>query len=242
MRAVELDVLLRDGDRVGPMRAIFTPGHTEGHFAFFDEVERVRFAGDALAFVDGRLRYMARNVTPDLSAARASMKKCLELPVEWVCRGGGGLRAASTRRTCATSPLASSETSGPCWAEGRRSLRARRLGPRPEDREREVAERRQRGRTLHVHCPSRRSQRRSRARRLRCQGRERVQRAMALGNHVTTRAVPVAGITSPSHFTSCAATAGAASQKPIMASAHDSSAPIIPTRTNGTASMCAHSR
>lgn len=113
MRAVELDVLLRDGDRVGPMRAIFTPGHTEGHFAFFDEVERVRFAGDALAFVDGRLRYMARNVTPDLSAARASMKKCLELPVEWVCRGAAG--SGPPRR------------GGP--ARLRRSRRARRVAP-----------------------------------------------------------------------------------------------------------------
>ena len=87
MRAVEPDVLLSDGQEVGSMRALFTPGHTEGHFAFYDAEERVLFAGDALALVDGRLRYMARNVTPDLPAARASMKKCLEVPFEWVCAG-----------------------------------------------------------------------------------------------------------------------------------------------------------
>ena len=87
MRAVEPDVLLSDGERVGSFQALFTPGHTEGHFAFFDVDEKILFAGDALAFVDGRLRYMARNVTPDRRAARASMAKCLEVPFEWVCAG-----------------------------------------------------------------------------------------------------------------------------------------------------------
>lgn len=87
MRAVKPDVLLRDGDRVGRLRALATPGHTDGHFAFFDEEEGILFAGDALAFIDGALRFMSRPVTPDLSAARASMRRCAELPFELVCAG-----------------------------------------------------------------------------------------------------------------------------------------------------------
>ncbi|GJG86807.1 hypothetical protein tb265_19880 [Gemmatimonadetes bacterium T265] len=40
--------LLADGDRVGALRAVATPGHTPGHFAFFDERDGTLIAGDAL--------------------------------------------------------------------------------------------------------------------------------------------------------------------------------------------------
>ncbi|WP_430124860.1 MBL fold metallo-hydrolase [Paenibacillus solani] len=41
------DVLLHDGDRVGSLRAIATPGHTPGHMAFFDERSGILIAGDS---------------------------------------------------------------------------------------------------------------------------------------------------------------------------------------------------
>ena len=40
--------LLADGDRVGALRAVATPGHTPGHLAFFDERDGTVIAGDAL--------------------------------------------------------------------------------------------------------------------------------------------------------------------------------------------------
>jgi len=40
-------LLLKDGDRVGSLLAIFSPGHTPGHVAFFDIREGTLIAGDA---------------------------------------------------------------------------------------------------------------------------------------------------------------------------------------------------
>jgi len=44
-----VDNLLKDGDSVGPVRVLHTPGHTPGHLAFWWEERRVLFAGDAIA-------------------------------------------------------------------------------------------------------------------------------------------------------------------------------------------------
>ena len=52
-----------------------TPGHTPGHVSFYYAPERALFAGDALAVIGDRVRFMARPVTPDLAAARASMRR-----------------------------------------------------------------------------------------------------------------------------------------------------------------------
>jgi len=59
-------------------RRIATPGHTPGHLSFLLRPERALFAGDALAVVGGRVRFMARNVTPDQAAAWRSMEWLLE--------------------------------------------------------------------------------------------------------------------------------------------------------------------
>ncbi|MDQ5817482.1 MAG: MBL fold metallo-hydrolase [Actinomycetota bacterium] len=44
-----VDRTLRDGDQVGPVRVLHTPGHTPGHLAFWWPERRVLFAGDAIA-------------------------------------------------------------------------------------------------------------------------------------------------------------------------------------------------
>lgn len=64
-----------------------TPGHTPGHLSYYYRPEKVLFAGDALAVVHGKIRFMARPATPDLNLARASMRKCLELDSEILCPG-----------------------------------------------------------------------------------------------------------------------------------------------------------
>lgn len=40
-------MLLGDGDSVGSLKAISTPGHTPGHMAFLDERSGILIAGDA---------------------------------------------------------------------------------------------------------------------------------------------------------------------------------------------------
>ena len=44
-----VDSTLEDGDRVGPVRVLHTPGHTPGHLSFWWPERRVLFAGDAIA-------------------------------------------------------------------------------------------------------------------------------------------------------------------------------------------------
>ena len=43
-----VDHPLNDGDRIGPVRVLHTPGHTPGHLAFWWPERRVLFAGDAV--------------------------------------------------------------------------------------------------------------------------------------------------------------------------------------------------
>ena len=87
-RAVAAQHFVQDGDLVlDEFEVVATPGHTSGHVSYFYRPEQALFAGDALAVVDGRIRFMARPVTLDLVAARASMEKCLSLQPRLVCPG-----------------------------------------------------------------------------------------------------------------------------------------------------------
>lgn len=60
---------------------------TPGHVSYFYRPERALFAGDALAVIGGRIRFMARPVTLDLEAARHSLERCLALQSQIVCPG-----------------------------------------------------------------------------------------------------------------------------------------------------------
>lgn len=79
---------LADGDLVADeFEVVATPGHTPGHVCFYHRKRRALFAGDALAVINGRPRLMARPVTPDLPAARASAMKCLDRDIRFLCPG-----------------------------------------------------------------------------------------------------------------------------------------------------------
>ena len=87
-RAVTAQHLVEDGDVIlDDFQVITTPGHTPGHVCYFYRPMKVLFAGDALAVIRGRIRFMARPVTPDINNARASLEKCLSVKPEIVCPG-----------------------------------------------------------------------------------------------------------------------------------------------------------
>ncbi|MDQ3784886.1 MAG: MBL fold metallo-hydrolase [Actinomycetota bacterium] len=46
--ACPVDELLKDGDSIGPLHVVHTPGHTPGHLAFFWAERRFLMAGDAI--------------------------------------------------------------------------------------------------------------------------------------------------------------------------------------------------
>jgi glyoxylase-like metal-dependent hydrolase (beta-lactamase superfamily II) len=87
-RPVAADGFVDDGEIVlDDFLVIATPGHTSGHVSYFYRPEQALFAGDALAVIAGRIRFMARPVTLDLPSARRSMEKILTLRPRFVCPG-----------------------------------------------------------------------------------------------------------------------------------------------------------
>jgi glyoxylase-like metal-dependent hydrolase (beta-lactamase superfamily II) len=79
---------VKDGQLIADaFEVIETSGHTPGHTSFYYRPERALFAGDALAVIDGRVRFMARLLTLDLEAARRSMARCLSWDIGVLCPG-----------------------------------------------------------------------------------------------------------------------------------------------------------
>lgn len=87
-QAVEATRFIRGGEQVlDEFEAIDTPGHTQGHLSYYHAPTKTLFAGDALAVIGQEVRFMARPVTEDLLAARASIKRALDRPIDFICPG-----------------------------------------------------------------------------------------------------------------------------------------------------------
>jgi len=93
------DVLLKDGDKVGSLLAISTPGHTPGSMSFFDIRTKAIIAGDAFQTrggiaVSGHLRPMfpfPAMATWNKNVALDSAKKIRELKPTLLAVGHGNL-------------------------------------------------------------------------------------------------------------------------------------------------------
>jgi glyoxylase-like metal-dependent hydrolase (beta-lactamase superfamily II) len=98
---VEADHFVEDGETVlDDFEVIATPGHTDGHVSYFYRPERALFAGDALAVIDQRIRFMARPVTLDLEAARRSMDAILAREPRYLCPGHREPLTSGTEAAC----------------------------------------------------------------------------------------------------------------------------------------------
>lgn len=91
------DRLLEDGDQIGSLVAIASPGHTPGHMAFMDTRSRVLIAGDAYQVrgglaVSGRVRPLfpfPALATWNREAALVSAKRLAELEPSVLAVGHG---------------------------------------------------------------------------------------------------------------------------------------------------------
>jgi glyoxylase-like metal-dependent hydrolase (beta-lactamase superfamily II) len=92
--------LLAEGDLIGSLRAIETPGHIPGHLSFLDERDGTLFAGDALICKGGlSVSGFAPWFFPfpnfgtwDKPTALASAKKLLAYPIELFASGHGAIQ------------------------------------------------------------------------------------------------------------------------------------------------------
>ncbi len=79
--------LLSEGDRIGPLKVIHTPGHTQGSICLYSEEERFLISGDTV-FTDGGF---GRYDFPggDRTALARSIGYLASLPVEGLYPGHG---------------------------------------------------------------------------------------------------------------------------------------------------------
>lgn len=83
-----VDRPLKDGDRVGPLEVLHTPGHSPGHLAFWWPERRILFTGDAIAtwpVFDGGWAGLNLNENHQ----RKSLRRMAELDAEVVAVGHG---------------------------------------------------------------------------------------------------------------------------------------------------------
>jgi hydroxyacylglutathione hydrolase len=91
-RAVDRE--LREGDEVGGFAVLETPGHTEGHLAFWRSSDRALILGDVLFGLNPltglrQLREPPGFFTPDPALNRQSARKLAALEPALVCFGHG---------------------------------------------------------------------------------------------------------------------------------------------------------
>jgi glyoxylase-like metal-dependent hydrolase (beta-lactamase superfamily II) len=83
-----VDATLEDGDTVGPISVLHTPGHTPGHLAFWWPERRVLFAGDAIAtYPVFEAGWPAFNLNP--TRHRLSLRRMSELDARVLAVGHG---------------------------------------------------------------------------------------------------------------------------------------------------------
>lgn len=93
-----VDSTLNDGDTVGPVRVLHTPGHTPGHLAFWWSEHRVLFAGDAIAtYPVFEAGWPAFNLNP--TQQQTSLLRMADLGAEVLAVGHGEpITAGATQR------------------------------------------------------------------------------------------------------------------------------------------------
>jgi hydroxyacylglutathione hydrolase len=80
---------LKEGDRVGPLLVVHTPGHTPGEAVFYHPSRKILFSGDAVIERKGRLTLAAPKYASDLNQAIRSLSRIRELEVEVMLPGHG---------------------------------------------------------------------------------------------------------------------------------------------------------
>lgn len=96
----KVDYTVSDGQELpycGGISVIHTPGHTPGHISLYAKQSKTLIAGDSMYSVDGILGGIHAPTTLDMSAARLSLQKVVDLDIESVVCYHGGLTNQNVR-------------------------------------------------------------------------------------------------------------------------------------------------
>jgi glyoxylase-like metal-dependent hydrolase (beta-lactamase superfamily II) len=85
---VNVDHFIHEGDRIGPLQVLHTPGHSPGHLAFYWPERRALFTGDAIVTWP-RFELGWPGFLLNKRAHQQSLRRMAELDVEVLCTGHG---------------------------------------------------------------------------------------------------------------------------------------------------------
>jgi hydroxyacylglutathione hydrolase len=95
---VKPDIVLRDGEVVGPLAVVHTPGHTDGSISLYRENSAI-FVGDLLRTDgSGNLKLASPNMSRDMAEVRRSVERISRLEYSMLLPGHGRPIEASASR------------------------------------------------------------------------------------------------------------------------------------------------
>ena len=81
---------LAEGDRVGELRVLHTPGHTAGHISLLHEAASLLFIGDLVGSMDGVVVFGPSAFTADPELSRRSLRRMVGLAPDRIVFSHGG--------------------------------------------------------------------------------------------------------------------------------------------------------
>jgi len=89
LEPVEVDIILKEGDRIARLAVFHTPGHTPGSIMLLDEERKVLFAGDTLRYDGKKISGAPEQFSADLNQMRESITKASTLNFDIMLPGHG---------------------------------------------------------------------------------------------------------------------------------------------------------
>ena len=89
VKPVEPERRLKDGDAVGRLSVIHTPGHTPGSISLLDRESKVLFVGDTARYMKGKLEGPPPQFTKDMRQAKVSIERLAALDFQVMLSGHG---------------------------------------------------------------------------------------------------------------------------------------------------------
>ena len=86
---VEVELLLKDNDKVGRLTVVYAPGHSEGSIALLDVERKVIFVGDTVRFNGGKIEGPPERFTIDPQKAKESIGHLASFEFDILLSGHG---------------------------------------------------------------------------------------------------------------------------------------------------------